>query len=198
LELEEKKNLELEKEARQNVSVAFTMLESNQLYEAKELFQNVRMKFPFRSQIAGRATYGLALALDALGQANKAQDLYRSLRLHPNKDVKKNAATMLSGFEAMQFFNLTAEDDTDYSNFDKYFTSMGRISRFDLSQLSTYKRTEEDIEAEKKDVSQSIGILFGLFAVPAIFVASLKLRTAMSAAGGIFMMAGTNVQLLPW
>uniref|UniRef100_A0A6V3KNB4 Uncharacterized protein n=1 Tax=Lotharella globosa TaxID=91324 RepID=A0A6V3KNB4_9EUKA len=174
---EEKFDPKLEQEARQNMSIAFTMLENTQFYEAKDLFQTVRMKFPFRSKIAGKATYGLAMALDALGQTGKAQDLYKSLKLHPNMEIKKSAKMLLSGIEAMKFFGVSAEDDTDYSSFDRYFEGLGRVRRFDLSQSSLFKRTEKDIAQEKEDLLLSVGILLGLFLIPAFLVGSLRLRS---------------------
>jgi len=167
---------EVAKQAQRNISIGFSMLESFLLYEAKEQFQATRMRFPFRSLLAGRATYGLALTLDAMGNQKKAQDLYKSLIRHPNSEIKKSAETMLSGFEAMEFFNMTSEDTTDYSKFDKYFTSMGQVSRYDLSQMSMYKRTQEDIENEEKDQLLSLAILFGLFAIPLILIESLRLK----------------------
>eukprot|EP00466_Bigelowiella_natans_P012253 jgi/Bigna1/128815/aug1.7_g3523 len=165
-----------EKLARRNISVAFTMLENSQLYEARDLFQVVRKQFPFRTNLAGRATYGLALACDALGQGDRAQDLYQSLRFHPDKDIKKSAATMLSGFEAMEFFKVSAEDDTDYSKFDRYFRNIGRVQRFDLSADTIIPRTEEDIARERRDIFLSIAILLGFFAFPTAIVVYLRYK----------------------
>jgi len=176
IELNDTIDKEKEMMAQKNISIAFTMLESAQLYEAKSLFEDVRRQFPFRTKIAGRATYGLAMSLDALGQTNRAQDLYRSLRFHPNMDIKKSAKTMLSGFQAMEFFKVGTEDDTDYSKFDRYFQSMGRVSRYDLSSSTVIKRTEADIENERKDILLSILIFIGLFALPTILIGWFRFR----------------------
>jgi len=166
----------LEKVALQNISMAFTLLEDARLYEARRMFEVVRKQFPFRSKIAGRATYGLGLTLDALGQNSKAQDIYRSLRFHPNKDIKKSASTMLSGFEAMEFFGLDAEDNTDYSSFDRYFQNLGSVSRFDLSSSTIVERSEEDIEAERRDIILSIMILIGFFILPTLLIGWFRYR----------------------